>query len=107
MILAGDVGGTKVHLAVYDFTGGRLHAIRDTKFPAHEYGSLDAVVNAFLAGDEASPPIDRKQILAACFGLPGPVRNGRLKLTNLPWTLDVRDLSQSLTIQHVFLINDL
>ena len=35
MILAGDVGGTKVHLALYDFTVGRLHPIRDQKFPAH------------------------------------------------------------------------
>ncbi len=107
MILAGDVGGTKVHLALYDFTGGRLHDIRDQKFPAHEYGSLDAVVNAFLAGDETKPSIERKQILAACFGVPGPVREGRLKLTNLPWILDVGDLSRSLSIQHVFLINDL
>jgi len=35
------------------------------------------------------------------------VRNGRLRLTNLPWTLDSRELSDSLSITHVFLINDL
>lgn len=107
MILAGDVGGTKVHLALYDFTKGRLHVLRDKKFPAHEFPSLDAAVNAFLAGDEENPAIDRGQILAACFGVPGPVREGRLKLTNLPWTLDARELATSLAIQHVFLINDL
>jgi glucokinase len=107
MILAGDVGGTKVHLALYDFTGGRLHPIRDQKFPAHEFSSLDAVVNEFLAGDEKNPPAKRADILAACFGVPGPVRDGRLKLTNLPWTLDVSELSRLLSIQHVFLINDL
>ena len=107
MILAGDVGGTKVHLALYDFTVGRLHPIRDKKFPAHEFGSLDAVVNAFLSGDEKNPATKREEILSACFGVPGPVRDGRLKLTNLPWTLDVRELSRSLSIEHVFLINDL
>jgi len=107
MILAGDVGGTKVHLALYDFTGGRLHPIRDQKFPAHEFASLDAVVNEFLAGDEKNPAAKRADILAACFGVPGPVREGRLKLTNLPWTLDVRELSRLLSIEHVFLINDL
>jgi glucokinase len=107
MILAGDIGGTKAHLALYDFTKGRLHGIRNKKFPAHEFLSLDAVVNEFLAGDGTYPRVDREQILAACFGLPGPVRDGRLKLTNLPWTLDVRDLSRSLSIEHVFLINDL
>jgi glucokinase len=35
------------------------------------------------------------------------VRDGRLRLTNLPWTLDSRELSVSLGINHVFLINDL
>ena len=47
MILAGDVGGTKVHLALYNFVGGRLVAVREHKFPAHDYGSLDEVVKAF------------------------------------------------------------
>ncbi len=31
MILAGDVGGTKVHLALYDFEGGKLKLVRDEK----------------------------------------------------------------------------
>ncbi len=107
MILAGDVGGTKVHLALYDFTDGRLHAIRDQKFPAHEFASLNEVVKKFLAaGDSGSNP-KQEDIVAACFGCPGPVRDGRLKLTNLPWTLDTRDLVTSLSIPHIFLINDL
>jgi glucokinase len=103
MILAGDVGGTKVHLALYNFAGGRLVEVRDHKFPAHEYATLDDVVKAFLAqaGDK------KEEIVAACFGCPGPVRDGRLKLTNLPWTLDERKLQRSVEIKHIFLINDL
>ena len=46
-------------------------------------------------------------MLAACFGVPGPVRHGRLKLTNLPWELDASQLAVDLKIEHVFLINDL
>ena len=103
MILAGDVGGTKVHLALYNFAGGRLVAVRDCKFPAHEFATLDEVVKAFLAqGHE-----QKDEIVAACFGCPGPVRDGRLKLTNLPWTLDERELEKSVGIKHIFLINDL
>jgi len=103
MILAGDVGGTKVHLALYNFAGGKLAPVRDHKFPATNYASLDAIVNEFLRDDDAT----RKSIQAACFGCPGPVRDGRLKLTNLPWTLDARELQKSLGIEHIFLINDL
>lgn len=101
MILAGDVGGTKVHLALYDFAQGQLHHVRDQKFPAQHYDGLEAVVREFLAADAG------KEVYAACFGVPGPVRDGRLKLTNLPWTLDSRQLAKALSIDHLFLINDL
>jgi glucokinase len=46
-------------------------------------------------------------VTSACFGVPGPVRNGRLKLTNLPWMLDAREIARNLEIDHIFLINDL
>jgi glucokinase len=98
MILAGDVGGTKVHLAMYDFTEGKLKYTRDKQYPAKEYSGLEGIVKEFLGTDKVS---------AACFGVPGPVRDGRLRLTNLPWTLDSRELAKNLQIDHVFLINDL
>ena len=98
MILAGDVGGTKVHLALYDFINGKLQYSRDERYPAKEYSGLEEIVKEFLSADK---------VTAACFGVPGPVRDGRLRLTNLPWTLDSRELSVSLGITHVFLINDL
>jgi glucokinase len=98
MILAGDVGGTKVNLALYDIIDGKLEHTRDERYPAKEYSGLEEIVKEFLAADK---------VTAACFGVPGPVRDGRLRLTNLPWTLDSRELAASLKISHVFLINDL
>jgi glucokinase len=102
MILAGDVGGTKVHLALFGFEQGKLTHIRDEKFPAQEHSGLEEIVRKFL--DEAPGDSD---VTAACFGVPGPVRGGRLKLTNLPWILDSAELSRNLKIEHLFLINDL
>src|ERR1700733_13215591 len=98
MILAGDVGGTKVHLALFDFIDGNLKHTRDKQFPAKEYSGLEEIVKEFVLTDK---------VTSACFGVPGPVRDGRLRLTNLPWTLDSRVLSRDLKIDHVFLINDL
>jgi glucokinase len=98
MILAGDVGGTKVQLALYDFTNGKLQYTRDERYPAKDYSGLEEIVKEFLGANK---------VTAACFGVPGPVRDGRLRLTNLPWTLDSRELSVGLGIDHVFLINDL
>ncbi len=98
MILAGDVGGTKVNLALYDFIDGKLVHSRDKQYPAKEYSGLEEIVKEFIVAEK---------ITAACFGVPGPVRDGRLRLTNLPWTLDSRELAADLKIDYVFLINDL
>jgi glucokinase len=98
MILAGDVGGTKVDLALYDFINGKLTVTRGKIYRAKEYAGLEVIVKEFLGSDK---------VTAACFGVPGPVRDGRLRLTNLPWTLDSRELAAGLVIDHVFLINDL
>ncbi len=106
MILAGDVGGTKVHLALYQFQHGELEHVRDQIFSARKYANLQEIVSEFL-----QPPVSGKEkkedIFAACFGAPGPVRDGRIQLTNLPWLLDRWQLSRQLDIEHVFLMNDL
>jgi glucokinase len=98
MILAGDVGGTKVNLALYDFVDGNLKHSRDKQYPAKEYSGLEEIVREFIVSEK---------VTAACFGVPGPVRDGKLRLTNLPWTLDSRELAADLKIDYVFLINDL
>ena len=107
MILAGDVGGTKVHLALYTFDGGKLQQQREQKFPAHNFASLEDVVNRFLGEGDGHAAEKREDVVAACFGCPGPVREGRIKLTNLPWMLDAGELQKTLSLQHLFLINDL
>ena len=101
MILAGDVGGTKVDLALYEFKEGQLQHVAEKRFFATDYDGLESVLRAYLAENH------NPEITGACIGVPGPVRNGRLKLTNLPWLLDARELSRNLEIDHVFLINDL
>ena len=87
MILAGDVGGTKVTLALYEFEQGHLVHIREERFPAPEFPGLEQIIRKFVTASECTA------ITAACFGVPGPVRGGRLRLTNLPWDLDSAELS--------------
>jgi glucokinase len=106
MILAGDVGGTKVDLALCKFDNGQLLTVHDHKYHARDFPGLVEIVEAFLV--ECRQTLDQPvDVLAACFGVPGPVRHGRLKLTNLPWVLDAGQLRIDLKIEHVFLINDL
>jgi glucokinase len=100
MILAGDIGGTKTHMALFEQQGEHLKVLVEETFGSRDHGSLEEVVSLFLKSHPQT--IDR-----ACFGVAGPVRAGRVQTTNLPWVVDIGDLSTKLNIQNASLINDL
>jgi glucokinase len=100
MILAGDIGGTHARLALFDVSLGRYAPFSLTVFPSHQYSGLDAIVVEYLALTKVHPQ-------AACFGVAGPILNGRVETTNLPWRVDARHIAEKLEIGNVMLINDL
>jgi len=100
MILAGDIGGTKTNLAWCTSRDGRVTLISQRSFASQQYPGLEAILEDFLrehAGD----------LTGACFGIAGPVVDGRAHPTNLPWLVDVRALQRTLGLKAVGLINDL
>jgi glucokinase len=100
MLLAGDIGGTKSLLSYYTRDGERLTCGYSKRYDSQAYGSLDLLVKEFVR--ECGGKID-----AACFGVPGPVADGQVQTTNLPWRLTERELEASLGIPKVRLVNDL
>ncbi len=100
MILAGDIGGTKTHLALFEEKEERKWVI-DTKYPSAQYDSLLSIVKQFLS-DHPNCEIER-----SCFGVAGPVQDGKCKATNLPWIVDASEIAKESSIPKVFLINDL
>jgi glucokinase len=100
-ILAGDVGGTKTLLAIFEPRDGGLDVVREQRFASGEHGSLREIVARFLAADPRARPE------AACFGVAGPVVSGICQATNLPWRIDAADLLESGRTANVELINDM
>ncbi|BBL76737.1 glucokinase [Methylomagnum ishizawai] len=100
MLLAGDVGGTKTVLAQYEKSTEGLERVRERLYPSADYASLDEIVADFLS--DQSVPLE-----AACFGVAGPVIDGRCYTTNLPWTIDERSLAATTGVGRVKLLNDL
>ncbi len=100
MILAGDVGGTKTVVAVFAEVGDVLECAHEQRFASHDYGSLEALLDVFLAG---LPDI---RIDAACFGVAGPVTDGVCDATNLAWHMTESSLSRHLGTSNVTLLND-
>src|SRR5574337_952568 len=101
MILAGDIGGTKTVIGLFEETSTGLQAIREETFPSQSYCSLKAILDQFM-GPGSRPPLH-----AACFGVAGRVIEGTSRATNLPWELDERTLAAALRVPHVKLLNDL
>jgi glucokinase len=100
LILAGDIGGTKTHLALFSLKGGKLKSELEKTFPSKQYRGLEPVVEAFLAGQQVS-------IGRACFGIAGPVVDGQVKTPNLPWVVDSANIAQRFKLDSVALLNDL
>jgi glucokinase len=100
MILAGDIGGTHARLAFFSRQGGRLTPVVEDTFASREFPDLGAIISAFVAAQKL--PVD-----VACLGVAGPVRHGRTQTTNLPWTVDARELAHALRVDRVLLLNDL
>ena len=99
-ILAGDIGGTKANIATFRIVGRKLVSVRSQRHTSASYAGLNAILREYLAEDE-------RPILAACFGVPGPVHNGRAKPTNLSWGVDAAEISAEFDIPHVAVLNDL
>lgn len=99
-IIAGDVGGTKTRLALYSDNTGKLERGDFEQFESAKFKSLEDIIDGFLKRHNASPK-------KACFGIPGPVINGTVKVTNLPWSLSETEISNKLAIPKVKLVNDL
>jgi len=102
IVLAGDVGGTKTDLALFDKdASGRLTMVRDGTLPSRDFVSLELAIEQFLDGGP------RPTIAAACLGVAGPVVDGRCQATNLPWVVDERLLTYAIPAPKVKLLNDL
>jgi len=100
LLLAGDIGGTKANLALFSLGGTKLALRRNQRFHSSDYPGLGAILREFLS--EPFGPIH-----AAGFGVPGPVKDGRAKPTNLTWGVDAAEISTEFGIPHVQVLNDL
>lgn len=106
MILAGDIGGTNTRLALFDMD---LAPVKGSiaKYPSGQHRSLEEILEKYLGTVPAELKIKKLKLKHAGFGVAGPVRDGKVKATNLPWTLDAKKLAKMLKVKDAALVNDL
>jgi glucokinase len=100
MILAGDIGGTNARLAYFQPQNGRFQLVSERVFPSRDHRGLGEIVTQFLDESGTRPE-------AACFGIAGPVRNGRVETSNLPLVIEQSVLANQIHLAATLLINDL
>ena len=100
MLIAGDIGGTKTDLAIYSTESGPRTPLAQTEVRSADYASLQAIVAEFLA--KVNMRVD-----VASFAVAGPVIEGHVKTTNLPWVMDEGTLARDLNVRAAHLMNDL
>jgi glucokinase len=100
LVLAGDIGGTKTNLGLY-LKGKRRPRLKVIEtYPSRDAPNLESIIDRFLKKHHFS-------MTNACFGIAGPVVNGRCKTTNLPWIVSEVRIKKRFKWEHVRLINDL
>mgnify|MGYP003321150745 CR=1 FL=1 len=124
MILAGDIGGSKTYLALYDWKEDRVEPTREEKFYNSDFESFEEILSEFFEPHEDQSNLDETEdepdadlptkadaggdepIEAACFGVAGSIVDNRCRAKNIPWELDGQKLAQHFDIPKVQLFND-
>lgn len=100
MILAGEIGATRIRLAAFDTEANRLQRVVEKDYPSQGHDGLSGILADFIK-TEGIP------VHSACLGVAGPVRAGRSKISNLPWVIDAKEVATQLRLNSVGLLNDL
>lgn len=100
-VLGGDAGGTKVNLAFYEATSQGVVMLKSGTYHSGNFPSLNHILQEFL---KENPEYKPEKI---CIGVAGPVFEGRVTVTNLPWHVDATEIAVATGVEQVILLNDL
>jgi glucokinase len=103
MLLAGDVGGTKTLLGLFEHAAGRPRAVAVDEFVTLEYDGLESIVDRFLGARGVTP----HALTVASIGVAGAITDQVAHLTNVPWRVRGSSLRSGLGLERVFVLNDL
>ena len=102
MLVAGDVGGTKTLLGLFEAADPRPTALATHTYVTSDFASFTDVLDAFASAIGRAVEID-----AVAIGVAGPVVGGRAALTNISWDVSVDEIARKLGTPRVRLLNDL
>ena len=101
-VIAGDIGGTSSRLRLCQLEGTTIDDCYSRTYPSAEHRDFTDLISEFMNDAQ----ITTSAVDAACFAVAGPVINGSVEVTNLPWFIHKGDIQQRLNNSRVALLND-
>jgi len=98
-LLAGDIGGTKSLLGVFEHDGTRLIPVVEDRYESRRFDGIATMARPLLA--RAGGTID-----VACFGIAGPVVGEECRALNLPWMIHRMRLAEEIGVARTLILND-
>jgi glucokinase len=102
MLLAGDVGGTKTRLGLFERADPRPAPLAIHSYETLSFASFTEILEAFAR--EVGRPFS---LAAAAVGVAGPVVENRAALTNIAWDVAAAEITTTFGTPRVQLLNDL
>jgi glucokinase len=102
MLLAGDIGGTKTLLGLFEPAVDRPRSLVVREYATLDFDSLDELIQVFLDDTDAE-----SRLQGFCLGVAGPVTGLMARLTNVPWLADASVFAERWPNCPVLLLNDL
>ncbi|MCM2271133.1 MAG: glucokinase [candidate division Zixibacteria bacterium] len=99
-MLAGYISGATVELARVNEIEGGIKLVNQVIYNSRDFTNFEQILNLYLKKN--TTPIKQ-----ACFGVAGPVINGEVRTTNLPWLLTASTIQEQFKIGKVKLLNDI
>jgi glucokinase len=106
LILAGDVGATKILLEVGEFRSNRWESRLARRYATAGADSFPAILTAFL-GEWNREREKNQRIGAAAFGVAGTAQGNKVKMTHRPLSVDGDAIASRFLIPEVRVVNDL
>jgi glucokinase len=102
MILSGDIGGTNIRLVLIEVVNNKQKVIEKKSYKCIDFQNVADIIRHFLKDVNQ----DLTRIDGACFAIAGPIINDQVKFTNLPWSIDLKQLKHELKQEKIALVND-
>lgn len=103
MLLAGDIGGTKTLLGLFEPGSDRPAPLAIDEFATLEYDGVEYIIERFLTSRGVQP----RDLTATSIGVAGAITDQVAHLTNVPWRVGAAAVAGAMGLEQVHLLNDL